>query len=59
MVRAAIGFFILAIVSVLFGLSGIAGISMDIAKMLIAVFLILATFSFLVSIFTGKRTPLP
>lgn len=54
MVRAAIGFFVLAIVAILLGASGVAGISMDIGKTLLVVFLILAVLSFVGSLITGR-----
>jgi uncharacterized membrane protein YtjA (UPF0391 family) len=41
----AIGFFILAIVAGVLGARGVAGISMDIAKWLIIIFIILAVIS--------------
>lgn len=58
MVRAAILFFVLALVAIAFGASGIAGVSMEIGKILLVVFLILAAISFLGSIATGKKTTL-
>ncbi len=54
MLRAALGFFILAIVAMLFGAMGIAGLSMEIARVLLAVFLILAVISFVAGIVSGK-----
>lgn len=56
MVRAAISFFILAIVAFLLGANGIAGVSMDIGKTLLIVFLILAVLSFLGSMVMGRNT---
>jgi uncharacterized membrane protein YtjA (UPF0391 family) len=38
----AIGFFVLAIIAAVLGMGGVAGISMDIAKFLILIFLVLA-----------------
>lgn len=55
MVRAAIGFFILALIAFLIGANGIAGVSMEIGQTLLAVFLILAVISFVVSLVTGRR----
>lgn len=54
MVRAAIGFFVLALVAILLGASGVAGVSMDIAKTLLVVFLVLAVLSFVASLITGR-----
>lgn len=60
MIRAAIAFFVLAIVALLLGAGGIAGVSMEIGRTLLIVFLILAAISFVASLVTGKnRTPLP
>ena len=55
MLRAAIIFFVLGLVSVLLGANGIAGLSIEIGKILLAVFLILAVLSFVVSLVTGKK----
>lgn len=59
MIKASIAFFILAIISLLLGLGGVAGLSMDIAKILIAVFLVLAVLGFFVRILGGKQSHLP
>lgn len=56
MIRAAIAFFVLALVALLFGMGGIAGLSMDIAKTLLTVFLVLAVISLIFGLVTG-RTP--
>ncbi len=55
MLRAAIMFFVLALVAIIFGASGFAGLSMDIGKTLLTVFLVLAAISFIASLFTGKN----
>ncbi|MBK7962802.1 MAG: DUF1328 domain-containing protein [Bdellovibrionales bacterium] len=54
MVRAAIAFFILALVAFVLGATGIAGLSIEIGKILLVVFLVLAVLSFLGSIIWGK-----
>ncbi len=54
MIRAAIAFFLLAILAYLFGANGIAGLSMEIGKILVVVFLILAALSFTASLITGR-----
>lgn len=60
MVRAAISFFILGIIAFIFGANGVAGLSMEIGKILVVVFLVLAALSFLGSLFTGRKpTQLP
>jgi uncharacterized membrane protein YtjA (UPF0391 family) len=55
MLRAAITFFVLALVAILFGATGFAGVSMEIGRVLLAVFLILAAISFVASLIGGKR----
>ncbi|MGZ3769441.1 MAG: DUF1328 domain-containing protein [Bdellovibrio sp.] len=50
MLRAAIVFFIIAIVAFIFGATGIAGVSIEIGRMLLLVFLALAVISFLISL---------
>lgn len=55
MLRAAILFFVLALVAILLGATGFAGVSMDIGKTLLFVFLVLSALSFLVSLITGTR----
>lgn len=56
MLRAAIVFFVLALLGILFGATGFAGISMDIGKALLGVFLVLAVISFILSVLSGKRS---
>lgn len=60
MLRAAIGFFVLALLAILLGANGFAGISMEIGRTLLFVFLVLAVISFLASLVTGRgpRSPL-
>lgn len=55
MIRAAIGFFVLALVALILGATGVAGLSMDIGKILVAVFLVLAAVSFIASLVSGKQ----
>jgi uncharacterized membrane protein YtjA (UPF0391 family) len=59
MLRAALAFFVLGIIAILLGATGVAGLSIEIGKMLLGVFLILAVISFLAGVFTGKKTNLP
>lgn len=54
MLRAAIGFFVLALVALLFGATGIAGVSMELGRLLLLVFLALAVVSFAVSLISGR-----
>lgn len=57
MIKTAIGFFILAIIAFMFGAYGIAGVSMNIGKILLGVFLVIAVISLLAGLFynQGKR----
>lgn len=55
MLRAAIIFFVIAIVAFLFGAGGIAGMSMEIGRILLMVFLALAVISFLINLVGGSR----
>jgi uncharacterized membrane protein YtjA (UPF0391 family) len=54
LIRAAIAFFILALVAYFLGAAGIAGVSIEIGKTLLYVFLALAVISFLSSLITGR-----
>jgi len=58
MLQAAIMFFVLALVAILFGATGFAGVSMDIGRTLLVVFLVLAAISFVGSLLTGRKTNL-
>lgn len=55
MLRAAIAFFVLALVAFFLGANGIGGLSMEIGRTLLFVFLILAVISFVVSLISGRR----
>lgn len=50
MLRAAIAFFILALIAFILGATGMAGVSMEIGKLLLTVFLVLAVISFIVDL---------
>ena len=54
MLRAAIAFFILALIGILFGANGIAGVSMEAGKLLLFVFLALAIISGVVGLVSGR-----
>ena len=58
MISAAISFFILAIVAYVLGANGIAGLSIEIGKTFLIVFLVLALISFFASLITGKKNRL-
>lgn len=55
MLRAAITFFVLALVSIVFGATGFAGVTIEIGRVLLAVFLILAAITFIASLIFDKR----
>lgn len=55
MLRAAIIFFVIAIIAAFFGFGGVAGESASIGKLLLYVFLALAVISFVVSLAGGGR----
>lgn len=56
MLRAAIAFFVLAIVAFILGASGIAGVSMEIGKLMLTVFLVLAVISFVIDLVSKRGT---
>jgi uncharacterized membrane protein YtjA (UPF0391 family) len=60
MLRAAITFFIIGLVAMIFGAYGIAGLSVEVGKVLLMVFVVLAILSFVVGLIRGgggKRLP--
>lgn len=59
MLQAAIAFFVLALVAMILGAGNIAGVSMDIGRTLLWVFLVLAVISFIASLLTGRSKRLP
>ncbi len=56
MIRAAIVFFILALMAYFLGAYEVAGFSADLGKILLLVFLAFAVISFLTSLMTGKSS---
>jgi len=54
MIRAAIGFFVLGLIALFFGMGNIAGLSIQAGEMLLSVFLILAVISVVASLLTGR-----
>ena len=60
MLRAAIIFFALGLVSLVFGMTGFAGVSIVVGKMLLSVFLLLAVVTFVINLISGSdRRQLP
>ncbi len=56
MLRAAIVFFSIALIAILLGATGIAGVSMDIAKIFLGVFLVLGVISLIASLISGRTS---
>ena len=59
MLRAAIAFFVLGLVAILLGANGVGGLSIDIGKTLLFIFLILSVISFIASLVMGKKITRP
>ncbi len=55
MLRAAIAFFVIAIVAFVFGAYGVAGLSAEIGRLLLFIFLALAIISFVVNLVSGRK----
>lgn len=56
MLRAAVIFFVIALVAMIFGATGFAGVSMEIGRLLLFIFLFLAVVSFVVSLVSGRNS---
>lgn len=61
MLRAAILFFVIGLIAMFLGMGNVAGISVELGKTLLYIFLALAVLSFLVSLISGRKSgpPLP
>ncbi|MDP2206513.1 MAG: DUF1328 domain-containing protein [Alphaproteobacteria bacterium] len=57
MLRAAFGFLVLAIIAGIFGFGGIAALSVDIARILVVLFLILFAVALVMHALRGKTPP--
>jgi uncharacterized membrane protein YtjA (UPF0391 family) len=55
MLRAAIGFFLVGLLAYALGAYNIAGISLDIGKLLLFIFIGLSVLSLLINVFNGKK----
>ncbi len=55
MLRAALAFFVLALVAMVLGATNIAGVSADIGQTLLVVFLILVAISFVAGMISGRK----
>ncbi len=58
MLRYAIAFLILALVAAVFGFGGVAAVSMDIARLLVMVFLVLFIVALVMHALRGKAPPI-
>jgi uncharacterized membrane protein YtjA (UPF0391 family) len=56
MLRAAVVFFVIGLLAMLLGAYGVAGISVEIGRVLLFVFLVLAVISFVASLVSGRRS---
>lgn len=56
MLRWALGFLIVALIAAFLGFGGVAGVSMDIAKILFFVFILLFVVSLITGAFRGRGT---
>jgi uncharacterized membrane protein YtjA (UPF0391 family) len=54
MLRWALGFLVVALIAAFLGFGGVAGVSMDIAKILFFVFLVLFVVSLIAGAFRGR-----
>jgi uncharacterized membrane protein YtjA (UPF0391 family) len=55
MLRAALAFFIIGIIAYVVGAYNIAGVSIEVGKIIMFIFLILAVLSFLLTLLTGTK----
>ncbi|MNL61603.1 hypothetical protein D3C87_1855490 [compost metagenome] len=55
MLNAAIAFFVIALVAFVLGATGVAGLSMEIGRLLLIVFLVLAVISFVINLLRGRK----
>lgn len=56
MLRAAVAFFVIGLLALLFGAIGIAGVSLEIGKSILGIFIVLAVISFVFSLLGGRRS---
>ncbi len=60
MLRASITLFVIGLLAMLFGMYNIAGVSFELGRLLLFVFLALAVLGFLAALITGRKAgPLP
>jgi len=56
MLRASIGLFLIGLFAILFGMTNMAGVSFELGRLLLFVFLALAVITFLGAILSGRRS---
>ncbi len=56
MLRAAIAFFVIGLLALLFGAIGLAGFSLEIGKSILGIFVFLAVISFVISLLSNKKS---
>jgi uncharacterized membrane protein YtjA (UPF0391 family) len=56
MLRAAIAFFVIGLVAMILGAYNVAGLSLDVGRTLLYVFVVLAIISFVASLIMGRRS---
>lgn len=54
MLRAAIAFFVIGLLAMAMGAGGFAGMSLEIGRLLLGVFVVLAVISFVVGLVSGR-----
>ena len=54
MLRASIAFFVIGLLALLFGATGIGGVSLEIGKTILGIFVVLAVISYVVSLLGNK-----
>ncbi len=59
MLRAAIAFFVIGLIAVVLGANNVAGLSIEMGKIILYVFLALAVLSFLYTLLTGRKAKNP
>ncbi len=59
MLRAAIIFFVIGLIAMFLGMGNVAGVSLELGKLLLFVFIGLAVLTFVVSLATGRRSGPP
>jgi uncharacterized membrane protein YtjA (UPF0391 family) len=59
MLRAAIAFFVVGLLAMFLGMNSIAGISVELGKLLLYIFLALAVVSLIIGLVTGRRSGPP